>query len=260
LAEAAAERSRPSGRNNLIMLASARRVWEYVLFYTLLFLFAFLCLTWSLPAALLDLVLPRHLGGPLSRFMIKSGFRCYLAIMRACGILKCDLSALDALRGDAGLVICPNHPSLLDAVLVISRLPRVVCIAKAKVYDNLFLGSGARMAGYIRNDAPASLVKAAANEVRAGYQLLIFPEGTRTECPPVNALKGGFALIAKTAGVPVQTVFIESNSRFLGKGWDFFRKPEFPLVYKVRLGRRFEPAADIRGFVRNLESYYRSEL
>jgi 1-acyl-sn-glycerol-3-phosphate acyltransferase len=242
------------------MLARARRVWEYVLFYTLLFLFAFLCLTWSLPAALLDLVLPRHLGGPLSRFMIKSGFRCYLAIMRACGILKCDLSALDALRGDAGLVICPNHPSLLDAVLVISRLPRVVCIAKAKVYDNLFLGSGARMAGYIRNDAPASVVKAAANEVRAGYQLLIFPEGTRTECPPVNALKGGFALIAKTAGVPVQTVFIESNSRFLGKGWDFFRKPEFPLVYKVRLGRRFEPAADIRGFVRNLESYYRSEL
>jgi 1-acyl-sn-glycerol-3-phosphate acyltransferase len=260
LAEAAAERSRFGSRNNLIMLVRIRQAREYFLFYSLLFLFALLSLAWSLPAALLDLVLPRRLGGPLSRFMIKSGFRCYLAIMRACGILKCDLSALDALRGDAGLVICPNHPSLLDAVLIISRLPQVVCIAKAKVYDNLFLGSGARMAGYIRNDAPSTLVKAAADEVRAGCQLLIFPEGTRTERPPINTLKGGFALIAKTAGVPVQTVLIESNSRFLGKGWNFFRKPEFPLVYKVRLGRRFEPTADVRDLVRNLESYYRSEL
>ena len=104
------------------------------------------------------------------------------------------------------------------------------------------------------------LVKAAADEVRAGCQLRSFPEGTRTERPPINTLKGGFALIAKTAGVPVQTVLIESNSRFLGKGWNFFRKPEFPLVYKVRLGRRFEPTADVRDLVRNLESYYRSEL
>jgi 1-acyl-sn-glycerol-3-phosphate acyltransferase len=240
--------------------AWAWRAWEYVLFYGLLFLFGLICLGWSLPAALLDLVLPRRFGAPLSRFMIKSGFRLYLAAMRACGILKCDLSALDGLRDDAGLVICPNHPSLLDAVLMISRLPRVVCIAKANIYDNLFLGSGARMAGYIRNDAPATLVKAAASEVRAGHQLLIFPEGTRTESPPINALKGGFALIAKTADAPVQTVLIESNSRFLGKGWNFFHKPDFPLIYKVRLGRRFEPAGDVRGFVRNLENYYRTEL
>jgi 1-acyl-sn-glycerol-3-phosphate acyltransferase len=242
------------------MVERARRAWEYVLFYGLLSLFGLICLGWSLSAAMLDLVLPRRIGGPLSRFMIKTGFRTFLAAMRGSGVLHCDLSALDGLRGDAGIVICPNHPSLLDAVLVLSRLPSVVCIAKANVYDNLFLGSGARMAGYIRNDSPAALVKAAAGEVRAGHQLLIFPEGTRTERPPVNTLKGGFALISKIAHAPVQTVLIESNSRFLGKGWDFFRKPDFPLVYKVRLGQRFEPTADVRGFVRNLESHYRSEL
>jgi len=145
-------------------------------------------------------------------------------------------------------------------VLLISRLPDVVCIAKAPVYDNLLFGGGARMAGYIRNDAPNSLVKMAAQRVRAGQQLLIFPEGTRTERAPVNPLKGGFALIAKTAGAPVQTVFIDANSNFLGKGWPLFRKPEFPLVYTVRLGRRFDPPAEVRGLVEDLERHYRTEL
>ncbi|MBP2302039.1 lysophospholipid acyltransferase family protein [Azospirillum picis] len=235
-------------------------MWEYPLFYVLLFLFGFLSLAWSLTAALLDPLLPRRLGRPLGRFMIRSGFRLYLGILRAFGILKTDLSALDRLRTEGGLVVCPNHPSLLDAVLLVSRLPDAVCIAKSKVYDNLCLGSGARMAGYIRNDSPSSLVKMAAHEVRAGQQLLIFPEGTRTERPPINALKGGFALIAKTAKAPVQTVFIESNTHFLGKGWPLFRKPEFPLVYTVRLGRRFDPPTDVRDLVEDLERHYRSEL
>lgn len=242
------------------MPGRVRQLWEHALFYGLLFLFGAVCLAWSLPAALLDHLLPRRVGAPLSRLAIKTGFGLYLRTMERCGILTVDLSALDALRDDPRLVICPNHPSLLDAVLMLSRLPNAVCIAKASIYDNLFLGSGARMAGYIRNDSPASLVKAAAAEIRAGRQLLVFPEGTRTERPPLGPLKGGFALIAKRAGAPVQTVFIESNSRFLGKGWNFFRKPDFPLVYRASLGRRFEPAGDVRAFVQSLENYYRSEL
>ncbi|WP_434621773.1 lysophospholipid acyltransferase family protein [Azospirillum sp. B2RO_4] len=260
MAETAAERAHPRGRRGLGFLGTVRRAWEYPLFYGLLFLFGLMSLAWSLTAALIGPLLPRRVAGPLGRQAIRTGFRLYLGTLRACGVLKTDLSALDELKGDGGLLICPNHPSILDAVLLISRLPDVVCIAKAPVYDNLLFGGGARMAGYIRNDAPNSLVKAAAQRVRAGHQLLIFPEGTRTERAPVNPLKGGFALIAKTAGAPVQTVFIDANSNFLGKGWPLFRKPEFPLVYTVRLGRRFDPPSDVRGLVEDLERHYRTEL
>ncbi len=76
----------------------------------------------------------------------------------------------------------------------------------------------------------------------------------------MNAFKGGFALMAQRAGVPVQTVFIESPSRYLAKGWPLFRKPQFPLVYRARLGRRFEVAADVHAFVAELEQYFRREL
>ena len=236
------------------------RIGDPILFCGGVALFGLSCLAWSLPAGLLNRMLPRRMRAPLGQFMIMAGFRYYVAAMEAVGLFRCDLRALDALRNEGALIIAPNHHSLLDAVLVISRLPRVVCITKASLWDNWFLGGGIRLASYIRNDAPLTLIKLALAELRANRQLLIFPEGTRTLIPPVNPFKGGFALMAQKAGVPVQTVFIESPSRYLTKGWPVFRRPEFPLVYRARLGRRFDVGADVHQFVAEFEQYFRREL
>jgi 1-acyl-sn-glycerol-3-phosphate acyltransferase len=97
-------------------------------------------------------------------------------------------------------------------------------------------------------------------ELGRGSQLLIFPEGTRTVQQPVNPFKGGFALIAKQAAVPVQTVFIETNSPYLSKGWSIFQMPELPLFYRVRLGRRFTVTDNIKVFNQELEEYFAQEL
>ena len=237
-----------------------RRFSDPVLFWSGLALFGISCLAWSLPAGLLNRMLPRRMRAPLGQLMIMAGFRFYLTTMQAVGLFRCDLRALDSLRDEGALVIAPNHHSLLDAVLVISRLPRVVCITKATLWDNWFLGGGIRLASYIRNDAPVKLIKLALGELRAGRHLLIFPEGTRTVTPPVNPFKGGFALMAQKAGVPVQTVFIESPSLYLTKGWPLFRRPESPLIYRVRLGQRFYVGPDVHMFVSDLELYFHREL
>lgn len=211
-------------------------------------------------ASVLHLVLPARLRAPLGKRSIGFLFRVFLTMMRASGVMKLDLSALDALRGQPGLVIAPNHPCLLDAVFVIAHVPEVTCIMKAEIWDNLVLGGGARLAGYIRNDSVTSMVRSSAQALREGWPLLVFPEGTRTRRSPVNDFKGGVALIAKMARAPIQTVFIETDSPFLSKGWSLLKKPSFPLVYRVRLGRRFTVEGDLKAFMRKLEAYYRDEL
>jgi 1-acyl-sn-glycerol-3-phosphate acyltransferase len=241
-------------------LSRLRHLVEYAGYYSAWLVFGVVSLLWSLPAALLRLLLPPRLGASFGQYAIMAGFRPFVAYMEAVGIVRCDLSALDALRAEGALVIAPNHPTLLDAVLIISRLPRVVCIVKAPIWDNPFLGGGARLGGYLRNDAGLQLTKRAACAVKAGVPLLIFPEGTRTLQPPIDAFKGGFALIAAQSRAPIQTVFIECSAPFLGKGWPWYRKPVFPVVYRARLGRRFEVTGDLRRFVGELEGYYRDQL
>ena len=194
----------------------------------------------TLVSAVLYPLLPRQAGSRLARRTIGALFRSFLALLRAAGLLQVDLSALDALRGERGLIIAPNHPCLLDAVFVISRIPSVACIMKAKIWDNLVLGGGARLAGYIRNDSPRGMVRQAASELQAGQLLLVFPEGTRTRSRPVNRFKGGFALIAKRAGAPVQTVFIETDNPFLGKGWPAVQAAPLSAGLPGAPGRAFQ--------------------
>jgi 1-acyl-sn-glycerol-3-phosphate acyltransferase len=237
-----------------------RVAWEYLVYYAALLYFAVVGVLFTCLCALLYLLLPRAAGIRFGRCAIGFLFRTYLGMLQSTGLLRLDLHALDALRAEPGLIIAPNHPSLLDAVLVISRVPQVGCIMKASVWDNPVLGGGARLSGYIRNDCPRGMVRGAAREVRAGNSLLVFPEGTRTHGAVVSRFRGGFALIAKRARAPIQTVFIETDSAFLAKGWPLLRKPALPLQYRARLGRRFQVSGSVQAFVTGLEQYYVEEL
>ena len=236
------------------------RLYEYFALWFGLALLGTISLTWSTLSVPLYYILPRRPGRRLGRWAITTGFRGYLGALSLIGACRFDLSALDTLRAEGPLVIAPNHPCLLDAVMVISRLPNMSCIMKADIVDNVFLGAGARLAGYIRNDAQLSMIKQAVADLTNGSHLLIFPEGTRTTRWPINACKGTAALIASRARVPIQTVFIETDSAYLSKGWPLFRRPAMPITYRIRLGRRFEPREKAGAFTEELERYFIAEL
>ena len=234
---------------------------EGVLFYGLFALFGFGCLAWSFCAGLLHRILPRRIGVRLGRAAVTWLMRRFLDLAQAAGLVACDLGDLDLLRGEGALIVAPNHPSMFDAVLLLSRLPGTACVTKAALWDSPFLGGGVRLAGYVRNDSAVGLIKATARELQGGGQVLIFPEGSRTaEGEVLSDLKGGFALVARMTGTPVQTVLIETNTRFLGKGRPFFARPAFPLRYRARLGRRFSVEGDLPGFLGGLRAYYEDAL
>src|SRR5712672_1174548 len=228
--------------------------------YSGLLVFGLMCLVWSGAAALACYPLSKERGRVVGRRVTSYGFRCYLWLLALTGAFRFDLRALDALRDAGPLIIAPNHPSLLDAVMVLSRLPDVACVMKAELINNPIYGASARLAGYIRNDGFMGAATQAVKDLRSGGQLLLFPEGTRTTRRPVNPLKGGAPLVSKRSGVPIQTVLIETSSLFLSKGWALHRIPAVPVSYRVRLGRRFMPRDNLRETLAELEAYLESEL
>lgn len=229
-------------------------------FHLLLAIFCLASLVWSQLAGVLFHLLPRREGAALGRFVIMAGCRAGLALMRLAGLARCDLAALDALPARGPAVIACNHPSLLDAVLVLSRLPDAVCIAKAELWDNPFLGGSVRLAGYIRNDAALALIRAASRALREGRQLVIFPEGTRSAGQGLGPFKPGFAAMAKMARVPVQSVFLSSNTPYLRRGWPLWRRPDFPLAYRAKCGRRIMVRGDIGAAAAAIERYFAEEI
>ena len=231
-------------------------LYDYGVLYIGLVWLGLLSLCWTIVATLLYPILPQRFATRFGRYIIMISFRAYLASLSFSRRCTFELTELDALRDEAPLIIAPNHPCLLDAVMIISRLPNVACVMKAELMRNIFLGAGARLARYIPNEPIRQMVMQASEDFKTKSHLLLFPEGTRTVNPPINSLKGSIALIAMQAKVPVQTILIETDSPYLSKGWPLFRKPSMPVNYKIRLGKRFNPPQDTHDFIAELEDYF----
>lgn len=242
------------------MLRPLKIIHEYVIAYSLLTLLGLICLLFSVWALLMYPLLPRRAGTAAGRFGIMAGFRLFSWLLRLTGAYKLDLTAIDSLREGPPLILAPNHPSLIDALLILTRHPNVACVMKAELMDNVFLGAGSRLARYIPSDQPRQMIKDAVADLRNGGVLLLFPEGTRTTREPLNPLKASVGVIAKHANVPVQVAIIETDSPYLGKGWPLLRRPNLPITYRVRLGRRFDPPSDVNSFMTALEREYTQQL
>jgi 1-acyl-sn-glycerol-3-phosphate acyltransferase len=236
-----------------------QRAWPtplaWLMLQLVLLLLGLMSVLLNLSALLLYPLLPRAIGQRIGRAGIAFGYRMFWSVARASGLLRMQAHALRELADEHGLVIVANHPSLLDALMLVAQLPRSFCVMKASLMHNPMLGPGALLARYIRNDCARTMVRQAVADLRDGGQLVMFPEGTRTTGAALHPFQGGFALIAKRAQAPVQTVFIDTTSPYLGKGWPIWKLPPLPIEFSVRLGRRFEPGPDVDVWVKDIERY-----
>lgn len=244
----------------LLPLRLLRHMYEYLALHTAYAMLGVGCLLWTAAAIPLCLILPGQRGVWLGRWVATLGFRTYLVALQVIGLARFDIRALDVLRDAGPLIIAPNHPGLLDALMVLSRLPNVVCVLKASLLNNPLWGAGSRLAGYIRNDWFIGSVNLAVEELHRGSQLLLFPEGTRTETWPLGEFRSGAAFLSYRSGVPIQTVIIEQDSQFLGKGWPLLKRPDMPMHFRIRLGQRFAPPTDPKAFTKTLREYFLSEV
>ena len=242
------------------MITLLKRARDYFATYALLALLAVTILGWTV----LSLILLSPLPGPwrraTARYTMMAGFRFFSCMLTAAGAYELELGALDELRGGPPLILAPNHPTSIDAILFLARHPDLACILKPELMGNLFFGPGARLAGFIRSDTPRRMVREAVAELQRGGLVLLFPEGTRTTRAPLNPLTGSAEVIARHARVPIQVAIIETDSPYLSKGWPIFKVPRLPIRYRVRLGRRLEPVDPAAGGTLALERELTREL
>ena len=223
-------------------------------------LLIFLCVTWSFIALVLSGLFPKRQVQTLSRQGISIGFRLYVAILGGFGWLIIDKRSLDPLKSYGPMVITPNHPGLLDAMVILTTLPTLGLVLKASLLDHPLLGIGARLAGYIPIHLTLAMIREGRHNLSRGQHLLLFPEGTRTQAPPINPLSKSGALLAIKANVPIQTILIDCPSGYLGKSWPITKPPNIPVKITLRLGKQFPPIGPARQLTLRMERYFKEAL
>lgn len=137
------------------------------------------------------------------------------------------------------VILAGNHRTWFDPILIAIRVKYISSyMAKAELFDHFPLNVIIRAVhGFPtrRNSADVSALTRAENMIRNGYNLTIFPEGTRSKDGKIGRAKSGVAFIASKCAVPVYPVGISFKSRlhFRSKITVRFGKPIMPDELKI---------------------------
>jgi len=144
------------------------------------------------------------------------GRRWAKAHLWAMGI-KPVYSGLEHARGAAPRIFLANHLSTLDVWVVVPVLPDTTrFVSKRTIFWIPVLGQAMAVAGFIaidRQDRASAIrsLSVAAEKIRAGASVILFPEGTRSRDGKLARFKRGSFHLALEAGVPVVPVAISGT-------------------------------------------------
>ncbi len=159
---------------------------------------------------------------------------------------------------EGAVVMCPNHSSALDPILVCCALQRTVPIrmmAKKQLMETPVLGwflSKVGAFGVDRGNSDITAIKTAIRAIREGCKLLIFPEGTRVKEGEEVGAKGGAAMIAIRSGAAMQPVYIDVKKRPFHKVRVIFG-PVYQPVYSGKKGTAEEYQANVEEIMRQVK-------
>ncbi|MFC4160456.1 lysophospholipid acyltransferase family protein [Chitinimonas lacunae] len=168
----------------------------------------------------------------LSRRAVHRAFRLFIELMRVLGILRYRIEGVERLQRP-GLLILANHPTLIDVVFLISLVSNADCVVKASLARNPFTRGPVRATGYICNDSGVGLVEDCIASVRAGSNLIIFPEGTRSVPGQPLRLQRGAANIAVRGQLPITPVRIRCEPPSLTKGLPWWQVPPRRMQFTI---------------------------
>ncbi len=149
----------------------------------------------------------------------------------------------------SGFLLLPNHITWIDAIVLQIACPRPIrFIIHDEYYRNKFLHPFLKLAGCIpiTSTRAKDAVRAAAQNLRNGQIVCLFPEGQLSRSGSLMRLRRGYELIARQAEAPVVPVWLDQlwGSLFSYQGGRFFTKWPRELPYHVQVAFGTPLAAD----------------
>jgi len=179
--------------------------------------------------------------GPLYRvamWIVKTG-------VRAAGI-RVEVSGLEHVPAGRSCIFMCNHVSNLDPPVLLPALPgRSSVLLKKELMKIPILGVAMRMGKFVpverghRRDAAQASVEAAADALRSGLHIVVFPEGTRSKDGRLATFKKGPFFLAQQTGTPIVPIALSGTQTMMRKGSIAIT----PGVARVEMLPAVDPAA-----------------
>jgi 1-acyl-sn-glycerol-3-phosphate acyltransferase len=137
--------------------------------------------------------------------------------------VKVKVEGMDYLKGGGPYIFMSNHQGSYDIFALLGHLPfQFKWLAKKELFSIPFFGWTMAAAGYISIDREGTretieAMNKAAQKIRDGMSVVIFPEGSRSSDGSIQPFKkGGFTLAIKSK-VPIVPIAITGSREIMPK-------------------------------------------
>ena len=134
---------------------------------------------------------------------------------------KLKIENIENLPKEGAYIICPNHISFWDTVIIPAYSKRYMyMMAKEELFKNKFVNKVLRSLKAFpvgRGKKDLTAIKTSISLLRKGQAICMFPEGTRSKTGELLKFKTGAVKIACTAKTPILPVGVISDFKFRSK-------------------------------------------
>lgn len=137
---------------------------------------------------------------------------------------------------EGGALLCANHTSGWDAILIALSLPRncrMTFMGKEELFRNpLLRWFFTKLGGFPVNRGGNDLtaMKTALKALGDGKRLLVFPEGTRVEKQGDTDAKGGVVMMSTRTGTPIVPIYCGGKKKLFQRYTIVFGDPYMPEI------------------------------
>lgn len=157
------------------------------------------------------------------------------ALFRIAGV-RLTASGLEKLEQGRGYVFISNHISIFDICAILAYVPfKFRFVAKLSLFRIPFLGWHMKRIGYIPVDyrSPRKVLKSyekAAEQIKNGVSIVIYPEGGRTDDGVMSEFKRGAFMLPRHARAPIVPVTVIGSHLRLKRGSILVRPGKMEMV------------------------------
>lgn len=149
------------------------------------------------------------------------------------GTIKVNVKDIARLKNIKNSIIVATHPSYIDVLIILSMIPRTTCFVAPRIINNKFFRNIVKSMFIVSGKEPEEIAKDAKKMLDNGFNILIFPTGTRHSATSHPKIKKGASYIALSTKTNIETLKMTTTAPFLGVGQPFYDATEKPVEYDI---------------------------